>query len=100
MKNKEKVINKDRLSQKLAKDLELTPKKVKENVEIIFERIAEELVNENVIQIVGFGKFLIRRRKARVGRDPNTGDRINLPETDTLVFSPSRNLSRRVKKKD
>tara|TARA_B100001113_G_C20990528_1_gene570323 strand:+ start:549 stop:851 length:303 start_codon:yes stop_codon:yes gene_type:complete len=99
MKKKLNVINKDKLSQKLANHLSLTPKQVKENVELIFDRIADELVNENVIQIVGFGKFLVRRRKARVGRDPNTGERIDLPETDTLVFSPSRNLSRRVKKK-
>jgi nucleoid DNA-binding protein len=96
---KKKVINKEMLSRQLAEELNLSPKQVKTNVEVIFKRIAAELKKENVIQIVGFGKFLVRKRKARVGRDPNTGARLNLPETDTPVFSPSRNLSKQVKGK-
>ena len=96
---KKQVINKDDLSRELADELCLSPRQVKSSVEIIFNRIAEELANEKTIQIVGFGKFLVRKRKARVGRDPNTGERLNLPETETPVFSPSRNLSRLVKGK-
>ena len=91
------VINKELLGRIVAGELDEDPKEVKRRIEVIFKVISRELAKGNVVQVVGFGKFSVRKRKARVGRDPNTGNRLNLPETDTPVFSSSRNLSKKVK---
>ena len=72
-------------------------KDIKVLIECIFDQIAEEVSRDNVVQIVGFGKFALRHRKARVGRDPNTGESINLPASMTITFLPSKNFSKRIK---
>ena len=91
------TMNKDKLIKEVSTKLGKTPKEIKENIESVFSIISEQLADGETVQIVGFGKFTVRKRKARVGRDPNTGAKMDLPETDTPVFSPSKNLTNRVK---
>jgi DNA-binding protein HU-beta len=92
-------MNKDKLVKALGERLNKSPKEMKESVEEIFSLIKERLAEGEPVQIVGFGKFNVRKRKARMGRDPNTGEKMHLPETDTPTFSPSKNLTNSVKKR-
>jgi DNA-binding protein HU-beta len=92
-------MNKDELSKLVGEKLDKSPIEVKESLEIIFKTIKEQLTKGEAVKIVGFGKFNVKKRKARMGRDPNTGEKLFLPETDTPSFSPSKNLTKSVKGK-
>jgi len=58
-------------------------------VDIIFDIIKETLQHEDKIVISGFGDFVIRNKKARRGRNPQTGDRIEIAPRRILTFKPS-----------
>ena len=61
-------------------------------VEAIFERIVRSLSSGNKIEIRGFGSFRTRQRKPRVGRNPKTGDRVEVPAKKIPFFKPSKEL--------
>ncbi len=56
----------------------------------------EALADQNNIEIRGFGTFKVRRRKARVARNPRTGERVEVPARSVPVFKPSKDLRERV----
>ncbi|MEW6697305.1 MAG: HU family DNA-binding protein [Bacillota bacterium] len=58
----------------------------------IFESIQETLKNGEKIQLTGFGTFKIKPRKAREGRNPQTGEVIQIPATTVPVFKPGKVL--------
>ena len=90
-------MNKDKLIKEVGSRLDKSPKDLRKDVEVVFDIIREQLARGKHVQIVGFGKFVVKKRKARMGRDPNTGKRMYLPETDTPTFAPSKNLTNAVK---
>jgi nucleoid DNA-binding protein len=59
-------------------------------VDLVFTIMKKHLLNGGEIQIVGFGSLEVVRRRARRGRNPMTGNDIQLPERKVLVFRPSR----------
>jgi integration host factor subunit alpha len=61
-------------------------------VELIFESIKEELCKGDSIKISGFGKFRVRQKKARMGRNPQTGQAMEISARKVLTFTPSRIL--------
>jgi nucleoid DNA-binding protein len=61
-------------------------------VDILLESIKERLLNGESVYIVGFGTFEIVERKPRRGRNPMTGEEIQLRRHHTLVFRPSRSI--------
>lgn len=60
-----------------------------ELVELIFEMIKESLTNGEKIKISGFGNFIVRQKRARMGRNPQTGESIEISARKVLVFHPS-----------
>jgi len=58
-------------------------------VETIFDIIKETLQREDKIMVSGFGNFAIRSKKARRGRNPKTGDTIQITQRRILTFKPS-----------
>lgn len=92
-------MNKEKLIRKLVTSQDLSSGKMKAIIETCFELIKEELVKGESVHIVGFGKFLVKNRKERMGRDPNTGKRMQLKATKTPGFLPSKSLSNAVKKR-
>ena len=50
------------------------------------------------IELRGFGTFKVKRRKARTGRNPRTGETVEVPARDVPVFKPSRHLRSRVER--
>jgi integration host factor subunit alpha len=61
-------------------------------VEMVFENMKEELCKGQSIKISGFGKFRVRSKKARMGRNPQTGEAMVISARKVLTFTPSRIL--------
>ena len=91
-------MNKDTLIKKLAQKNNTHNIEMKTIVESLFDAIKEELVEGNEVSIVGFGSFTIKKRQARIGRNPNTGKEIQLPEINTPFFNASTKLKNEIKK--
>lgn len=67
-------------------------KEVAKIVESIFDIIKESLEKEDKIKISGFGNFVVRKKRARRGRNPQTGDDIEISSRRILTFKPSQVL--------
>ncbi len=67
-------------------------KEVAKIVESIFDIIKEHLQHHDKIKISGFGNFVIRNKRARRGRNPQTGDDIEITPRRILTFKPSQVL--------
>ena len=58
-------------------------------VELIFDMIKESLSRSEKIKISGFGNFIVRQKRARKGRNPQTGETIEITARKVLTFRPS-----------
>lgn len=67
-------------------------KEVAKIVESVFDIMKETLQKEEKIKISGFGNFVVRRKKARRGRNPQTGGDIEITARRILTFKPSQVL--------
>ena len=67
-------------------------KEVAKFVESIFDLIKESLQREEKIKISGFGNFVVRKKRARRGRNPQTGTDIEISPRRILTFKPSQVL--------
>jgi integration host factor subunit alpha len=67
-------------------------KEAAEVVELVFESMKDTLAEGEKIKISGFGNFVVREKRARVGRNPQTGDKITITERRVLTFKPSQVL--------
>lgn len=61
-------------------------------VKAILEAMTESLVQGHRIEIRGFGSFSMNHRPARVGRNPRTGDSVQIPEKRVIHFKPGKGL--------
>jgi integration host factor subunit beta len=61
-------------------------------VETIFDSVIGALQSGDKIEIRGFGSFRIRQRNPRIGRNPKTGDRVEVPAKKVPYFKPSKEL--------
>jgi nucleoid DNA-binding protein len=61
-------------------------------VDCIFESIVNTLKNGDVVTLVGFGAFKVVKRKARTGRNPQTGAEIQISASNAPKFVPSKAL--------
>ncbi len=75
-------------------------KEVAKIVEYVFDIIKETLVQENKIKISGFGNFVIRNKRSRRGRNPQTGDNIEITARRILTFKPSQVLKASLNRKE
>lgn len=95
-------MNKTELAHKLADQTDLTQAKAAEVVDAIFSTksgegiIAVELDAGRKVSIAGFGTFSTRRSSARKGRNPQTGEEIDIPARTVAKFSPAKGLKDRV----
>ena len=75
---------------------QLPPKDVEIAVKMILERMTQSLVNNDRIEIRGFGSFCLHYRAPRVGRNPKTGDSVELSGKSVPYFKPGKELRERV----
>jgi len=65
-------------------------------VEAVLETISDTLKKGDQISLVGFGTFLVRRREARQGRNPRTGEAIDIPASNMPSFKAGKGLKESV----
>lgn len=63
-----------------------------EIVELVFDTIKETLEKGEKIKISGFGNFVVRQKRPRIGRNPQTGEEIEISQRKVLTFKPSQIL--------
>ena len=88
----ETTITKADLVEEVSQITGMTHNDSEEAVETIFESIIGALQKGDKIEIRGFGSFRTRQRRARVGRNPKTGARVEVPPKCVPFFKPSREL--------
>ncbi|WP_347300292.1 HU family DNA-binding protein [Dolosigranulum savutiense] len=91
------MANKADLVDKVADKTSLTKKDSNAAVEAVFDSIQEFLAEEEKVQLIGFGTFEVRERAARKGRNPQTGEEIQIPATKVPAFKAGKNLKEAVK---
>src|ERR1035441_5754201 len=80
------------LIEEVSRLAELTRKDSEVIVETIFDSVVRSLRVGDKIEIRGFGSFRTRQRNPRVGRNPKTGDRVEVPAKKIPFFKPSKEL--------
>jgi DNA-binding protein HU-beta len=61
-------------------------------VDAVFEIIAERMRENQEVRLVGFGAFMVSKRKAGKGRDPRSGNEIDIPEGKSVRFRAGKSL--------
>jgi len=85
-------MTKAELIEEVSKVVEMTRKDSETIVETIFDSIVNSLHKGDKIEIRGFGSFRTRQRQPRVGRNPKTGSRVEVPSKRIPYFKPSKEL--------
>jgi integration host factor subunit beta len=85
-------VTKADLIEEVSRVVEMTRKDSEVIVEAIFDSIVRSLRTGDKIEIRGFGSFRTRQRQPRVGRNPKTGSRVEVPSKRIPYFKPSKEL--------
>ena len=80
-------MNKTELVDAIAKDCDLSKVAAQRVLESLLDNIVATVAKGDSIQLVGFGTFTSGKRAARTGRDPRTGQSINIPAANTVKFA-------------
>ncbi|MBB2205195.1 HU family DNA-binding protein [Gluconacetobacter takamatsuzukensis] len=92
----EKPLNKQELVAAVADDADLPKAKAGEVVDAVFNAIEKALSKKQEVRLVGFGTFVTATRKAAKGRNPRTGEEIDIPASTSVRFKPGKNLKEAV----
>ena len=90
-------MTKKELIEKVAKKSSLTKRASADAVNSTFNLIRDALVRGEKVVVTGFGTFLIRSRAARRGRNPQTGETIQIPNKKTPGFTAGKTIKRLIK---
>lgn len=91
-------MNKTELITAVAQEAQVTKKDAEKTVKAVIDVISAALEKGEKVQIIGFGTFEVRQRKAREGHNPSTQDTIQIPASKTPAFKVSKQLKERVNK--
>jgi len=90
------AITKAELVENLCQSLGLNKRRGKELVEEVFEELCQCLESGEEIKLSGFGKFVLRDKGARPGRNPKTGEEVTIAPRRVVTFTAGEKLKRRV----
>lgn len=90
-------MNKTELINAVAEASELSKKDATKAVDAVFDSILNALKNGDKVQLIGFGNFEVRERAARKGRNPQTGEEIEISASKVPAFKPGKALKDAVK---
>ncbi|MCK5716941.1 MAG: HU family DNA-binding protein [Thiomargarita sp.] len=85
-------MNKSELIQSVADSADIPKTTAGKAVDAILESIKEALGEGNTVTLIGFGTFAVRERAARVGRNPRTGERLDIKAANVPVFKAGKAL--------
>jgi|TARA_B100000745_G_scaffold93539_1_gene58998 DNA-binding protein HU-beta len=89
-------MNKDDLISKVASTVGLSKTEAAKSVNAVFSNISGSLKNGNEVRLVGFGTFLVLSRAATTGRNPRTGESIQIPARKVPKFRAGKVLKHTV----
>lgn len=84
-------MNKQDMVKQIA-DMTATKKQAQEIVDKVFDGIKSSLKKRDPVAISGFGTFKVKETKARMGRNPKTGEQIQIPAKKKVTFRASKEL--------
>lgn len=90
--SKQPVMTKAGLVEEVARTVQVTKKQAETIVNIVLDSIVDSLRQGEKIELRGFGSFRIRSRKSRLGRNPKTGDKVEVPPKRIPYFKPGKEL--------
>ncbi|UYX49968.1 HU family DNA-binding protein [Bacillus thuringiensis] len=90
-------MNKTELTKMVAEKAELTQKEAAAATQAVLNAITNALANEEKVQILGFGTFEVRERSARTGRNPQTGEEMQIAASKAPAFKAGKELKAAVK---
>ncbi|MEW5807599.1 MAG: HU family DNA-binding protein [Acidobacteriota bacterium] len=85
-------MNKAELIEKIAKDSKITKAQASRAIDSFIDGITKSLKKGEKTSLVGFGTYSISKRKARTGRNPQTGEPIKIPAKKVPKFTPGKAL--------
>jgi nucleoid DNA-binding protein len=80
-------VNKMELIERIAEEADLPKGEAQKHIEAFEQVVAEALKGGEEVRITGFGKFSVRERKAREGRNPQTGEKMKIAASKVPAFS-------------
>ena len=80
------------LVEEVSRAITATRKDAQTVVETIFDSIIKALRSDDKIEVRGFGSFRTRQRRGRIGRNPKTGEKVDVPPKRIPYFKPSKEL--------
>lgn len=88
------ALNKSDLIKQIAQEAGIKSTEAEKAVKAFTQAISNELKNENgSVSLIGFGTFSRSQRSARTGKNPRTGESINIPEKSVVKFKAGKTLS-------
>ena len=85
-------MNKGELIEKMAEKADMTKASAGRALDSLIQTVTEELANGGDISLVGFGTYKVSERAARTGRNPQTGEEIQIAETKVPSFKAGKAL--------
>lgn len=90
------TLTKDRIIEIMKNKSQIPSQDAKILVETVIESIKNKLEQGEEVKISGFGKWMVREKKSRPGRNPHTGQKIEITARKVVTFHPSEKLRDRV----
>ena len=90
-------MNKAELVDEVARQTGLSKKVCRETVDAVISTITDALAKREKVTLVGFGSFKVITRKSRRGRNPQTGEELQIPAKEVPKFDPGKGLREAVK---
>ena len=94
------MIRSELLQQLARENPDLRADEVEQVVDIFFEQIAGRLADGGRVELRGFGAFSTRERQARKGRNPRTGEAVDVPAKRVPYFKPGKEMRRMLNEDD
>lgn len=89
-------MNKSGLVKQLSIEADITKKRANEIINIVFDSLTEALINNNRIEIRGFGSFVVRDYPPYFGRNPKTGENIEVTAKKVPFFKVGKELKEKI----
>lgn len=91
-------MNKAELVKSMSDETGLTQKDIEKALNSFVNQVSNALANKDKVQLVGFGTFETRERMARKGKNPQTGEELNIPACVAPAFKAGKALKEKVNK--
>ena len=94
------VVTKQNIIQAVCERLDLPKPQAAQLVQATFDALTESLIRDGRVELRNFGVFQIKRREARIGRNPKTGEQVRVAPRSTVTFKPGKEMELRVRELD